>query len=215
MDKTKTVAALFDLDGVVLDTETQYTLFWNQQGAHYLGIDDFCASIKGQTLTQIYDKYFVGDLFPYRTEITDQLNRFENSMTYNYIPGVQQFLAELRQQGVKIALVTSSNDKKMQHVYRIYPHFKEQFDIILTGDMFERSKPHPDCFLRAMQLFQLEPQQCVVFEDSLHGLQAGQSSGAYVVGLATTYTRCDIADKASLIIDDFQQINYTQFIELV
>ena len=53
MDSTKPIAALFDLDGVVLDTESQYTLFWDEQGRKYLGIENFCASIKGQTLAQI------------------------------------------------------------------------------------------------------------------------------------------------------------------
>ena len=58
MDTTKTIAALFDFDGVIMDTETQYTVFWDEQGRKYLNEQDFGRRIKGQTLTQIYDKYF-------------------------------------------------------------------------------------------------------------------------------------------------------------
>ena len=58
MDTTKNIAALFDFDGVVMDTETQYSVFWDELGRRYHPeIKDFGRVIKGQTLTQIYDKY--------------------------------------------------------------------------------------------------------------------------------------------------------------
>ena len=59
------------------------------------------------------------------------------------------------------------------------------------------------------------PENSVVFEDSFHGLQAGRSSGAFVVGLATTNSREAIADKASLVIDNFQNMTYNRLIELL
>ena len=58
MNTTKTIAALFDFDGVIMDTETQYTVFWDEQGRKYLNEEDFGRRIKGQTLLQIYEKYF-------------------------------------------------------------------------------------------------------------------------------------------------------------
>ena len=73
MDKNLPIAALFDLDGVVLDTESQYTVFWDNQGSKYLNIDNFCSLIKGQTLTQIYDKYFTGECERFRSQINIDL----------------------------------------------------------------------------------------------------------------------------------------------
>lgn len=93
MDATKTIAALFDFDGVIMDTEPQYTIFWNEQGQKYLHKENFGPGIKGQTLAQIYDKYFSGDLVPVREQITRELNKFEKDMVYEYLPGVQGFLA--------------------------------------------------------------------------------------------------------------------------
>lgn len=55
MNTTKTIAALFDFDGVIMDTETQYTVFWDEQGRKYLNEEDFGRRIKGQTLLQIYE----------------------------------------------------------------------------------------------------------------------------------------------------------------
>ena len=214
MDTTKTIAALFDFDGVIMDTELQYTIFWNEQEEKYLHVKNFGPGIKGQTLTQIYDKHFAGELVSVREQITSDLNLFEKDMAYEYLPGVQDFLVELRRHNVKIALVTSSNDEKMENVYRTHPEFKEQFDRILTGDMFKRSKPAPDCFLLGMEIFGTVPENSFVFEDSFHGLQAGRSSGAKVIGLATTNSREAIAGKADYIIDDFTGMTYDKLLTI-
>lgn len=206
-----TLTVLFDLDGVILDTETQYTRFWDEQGSRYLGVAGYGHRIKGQTLTQIYAKDFAGkpDL---QAEISRSLQRFENEMSYEYIPGVQAFIADLRGHRVSIAVVTSSDEAKMEQVYRAHPGFAQQFDRILTAGMFTRSKPAPDCFLLGMELFNATPEQTFVFEDSFHGLQAGRDSGAIVVGLATTHTREVLDGKAHYLIDDFRRMTYAQLL---
>lgn len=213
MDTTKSIAVLFDFDGVIMDTETQYTVFWNEQGRKYLGEEDFGRSIKGQTLTQIYDKYF-GDKPDAQQEITAGLNVFEKEMSYEYIPGVEAFIADLRRNGVKIAVVTSSNEEKMQNVYNAHPEFKGMVDRILTGEMFARSKPAPDCFLLGMEVFGTSPENTYVFEDSFHGLQAGMTSGATVIGLATTNSREAITGKAHYIMDDFTGMTYDKLLTI-
>ena len=125
MDTTKIIAVLFDFDGVIMDTETQYTVFWDEQGHKYLGEEDFGRCIKGQTLTQIYEKYF-SDKSEAQEEITARLNLFEKAMSYKYIPGVEAFIADLRRHGAKIAVVTSSNEDKMQNVYNAHPEFERR-----------------------------------------------------------------------------------------
>lgn len=213
MNTTKTISVLFDFDGVIMDTETQYTVFWNEQGRKYLGEDDFGRRIKGQTLTQIYDNYF-SDKPQAQQEITAGLNVYEKQMSYEYIPGVEAFIADLRRNGVKIAVVTSSNEEKMQNVYNAHPEFKGMVDRILTGEMFARSKPAPDCFLLGMEVFGSQPENTYVFEDSFHGLQAGMTSGATVIGLATTNSREAISGKAHYIIDDFTGMSYDKLLTM-
>ena len=87
-------------------------------------------------------------------------------------------------------------------------------DRILTGEMFARSKPAPDCFLLGMEIFEATPENSYVFEDSFHGLQAGMTSGATVIGLATTNSREAITGKAHYIIDDFTGMTYEKMISL-
>ena len=113
MNNEKPIAALFDFDGVVVDTEPQYTLFWDVLGKKYHPeIPEFGHHIKGQTLTQIYSQYF---LQPegLQNEITRQLLDYELTMHFEYIGGVVEFMKELREKGVRLAIVTSSNDAKM------------------------------------------------------------------------------------------------------
>ena len=75
MDATKKITALFDCDGVIVDTEGQYTVFWNEMGQKYVNDANFGSKVKGQTLVQIYDKYFAGEPEKQR-DITEALNRF-------------------------------------------------------------------------------------------------------------------------------------------
>lgn len=209
----RTIAALFDFDGVIMDTEAQYTLFWNEQGNVYLGENNFGYGIKGQTLTQIYNKYFLGKE-AIQQEITDKLDEFEKHMYYEYIPGVKDFIIDMKRNCAKIAIVTSSNEKKMKNVYHAHPELRELVDCILTSEMFIKSKPSPDCFLAAMKLLDISPENTYVFEDSFHGLQAGIASGATVIGLATTNSRDDIKGKAHFIIDDFVEMTYDKLLAL-
>ena len=208
MDNTKCIAALFDFDGVVMDTETQYSLFWNKIWKQYFPqIEEFGRIIKGQTLVNIYAKYFAG-MEKEQQDITARLNQFEKDMAYEYIPGVVDFMKDLRAHGVKMAIVTSSNDLKMANVYKAHPELKELVDRILTAEMFTRSKPAPDCFLLGAEVFGTVPQNCVVFEDSFHGLEAGNAAGMAVVGLCTTNPKEAIADKCKLVMPDFTAFSF-------
>ena len=118
-------AALFDLDGVVFDTEPQYTVFWGSQCRHYHPEEpDLEYRIKGQTLDQIYERWFAGDLAAERPVITRRLNEFESQMNFDYVTGFEQFIATLRSRDIKTAVVTSSNRRKMEAVYRKHPEFK-------------------------------------------------------------------------------------------
>ena len=193
---------LFDFDGVIADTETQYTEFWNRIGREYLGQEEFGHTIKGQTLVQIFGKYFEG-MDREQEEIVPQLNEFEANMSYDYIPGAQAFMKELKAAGIPMAIVTSSNDIKMSNAYKAHPELLELVDKVLTIEHFSKSKPDPECFLKGMEFLGGTPEETVVFEDSFHGIAAGRAAGAKVIGLATTNKREAIAPLCDMVIDDF------------
>ena len=215
MNIQKPIVALFDFDGVVMDTESQYTIHWNKQAKKYqLGIADFGRVIKGQTLTQIFDNYFahVPEL---HEQITSELIAFQQTMHFEFIAGVKEFMQQLRDCGVKTAIVTSSDLDKMNIVYREHPALPSMADVILTAERFTQSKPHPECFLLGASVFDAPIENCVVFEDSFHGLEAGNRAGMKVVGLATTNPVDAIKDKASLVIPDFVDFTYEKMIAVL
>lgn len=204
MTKKDFQAALFDLDGVVFNTEPQYTVFWGAQCREFHpehpGLEQ---EIKGMTLVQIYDAWFSGELSEKQALITERLNDYEAQMSYDYVAGFEAFIYALRSQGVKTAVVTSSNQPKMEAVYRSHPEFKGLFDAILTAEDFDRSKPDPDCYLKAAGRFGIAPEHCVVFEDSFNGLKSGRAAGMYVVGLATTNPTDAIRPLCDEVISDY------------
>ena len=197
---------LFDFDGVIADTESQYTYFWNKMGMDYLGLEDFGHTIKGQTLVQIFGKFFDGKVKE-QEEIVPQLNAFEQKMSYEYIPGALEFMQELKKRGIRSAIVTSSNDIKMSNAYAAHPELLELVDTVLTSEHFSKSKPDPECFLKGMEVLEAVPQETIVFEDSFHGISAGRASGAKVIGLATTNKREALTPLCDMVIDDFTQIS--------
>lgn len=210
----RTIAALFDLDGVILNTEPEYSQFWGLQGKTYHPeVEHLELKIKGQTLKEIYDRFFK-DETELQVKITEDLNKFEEKMSYNYVPGLFPFLDELKRHNVKTAVVTSSNDKKMQSLYKVHPEFTNLFDIILTADDISQSKPNPEGYLLAAKKLNVPTDDCIVFEDSFNGIEAGKRAGMKVVALATTNTVASLEGKADEVVDDFTKFSYHQFLTL-
>lgn len=213
--KKKVCAALFDLDGVVFDTESQYTVFWGEQFRLYHpdkpGLEH---KIKGQTLVQIFDAWF-SDMKDEQSKIVARLAEFERSMKYEYVGGFADFVADLRGNRVKTAVVTSSNQAKMEFVYDAHPEFKGMFDAVLTSECFERSKPDPDCYLKGADLFGVERDECVVFEDSFNGLKSGRAAGMAVVGLSTTNQPDAIRPYCDCVIPDYHGLNYNKLCSML
>ena len=197
--KREVKAALFDLDGVIFNTEPQYTEFWRSQCRLYHpempGLEN---QIKGQTLVEIYEKYFV-DVKEEQAKITERLNEFEANMHFDY---------DLRHHGVKTAVVTSSNVAKMNTVYAKRPSFKSLFDRILTSEDFTASKPDPAPYLKGAECFGLSPLQCVGFEDSFNGLKAVRGAGVFTVGLSTTNPEEAIKPYADIVIPNYVGKSY-------
>lgn len=200
-------AALFDLDGTLIDSETQYTEFWGGVGREYHPeIPNFAHVIKGTTLPHILSTYFPDTAL--QQKITGLIDEYELQMNYDPIAGADRFVRNLKEHGVKCAVVTSSNQNKMNNVWRHQPSFMSLFDAVLTAEDFSASKPNPDCYLKAAVRLEADIPDCVVFEDAFTGLEAGRRAGIFTVGLATVNSREQITDKCNHVIDNFLHIDY-------
>lgn len=191
-------AALFDLDGVLIDSETLYTHFWEKVGrTHHLPSPNFAHEIKGTTLNDILTTYFPEP--EVRRDVDRMLHEFENEIVYPIFPGALEFVDLLRERGMKTVIVTSSDDKKMEFLFNQHPEFPSHFDAIVTAADVTHSKPHPEPYLAGATKAGVDPLRCIVFEDSFQGLQAGRAAGCMVVGLSTTNSAEQVAKFADTV----------------
>ncbi len=206
MEKKRNMGCLFDLDGVLIDSERMYTKIWEAIEEQWTtGIDNFAYKIKGTTLEDILDHYFPDEKV--KSQVIMELYRLEGLMIYTPMPGAMQLLDDLRERNIPVALVTSSNDLKMQHLWSDMPVLKEKFDVIITGDEVTHSKPNPEGYLTAAHRLGVDPAKCVVFEDSLQGVKAGKAAGAYVVGVAGTLKAEDIAPFSDTVVNGVAEVD--------
>lgn len=178
-------AALFDLDGVLIDSETLYTQFWKRVGErHHLPSPTFAYDIKGTTLNDILTTHFPDPKV--RADVDRLLHDFENEIVYPVFPGALEFVDALRAAGLKTVIVTSSDSKKMEFLFRQHPDFPTHFDAIVTACDVTHSKPHPEPYLVGASKAGVKPSECLVFEDSYQGLESGRRAGCKVIGISTT-----------------------------
>ena len=200
-------AVLFDLDGVIIDTEPAYTRFWDSIRQVYFPNDlHFAHTIKGRTLVEILAAYFPDA--HRQDEVRQALLRFEQQMDFPLISGALDFVRALRAQGIPTAVVTSSDRDKMQALHDKRPDLLPLFTAVYTAEEAEHSKPAPDCYLNAAARLGADISRCVVFEDSRNGLTAGQRSGAYVVALLTGLSAEEVAPLSDAHIDDFRGLDH-------
>lgn len=197
-----TKGVLFDLDGVVVDSESIYTQFWSDIDKLYpTGVENFAIAIKGNTLQRILADYFPDN--DVQQDILERIKDFEINMRYKPFAEAIRFINELKRNQFRIAIVTSSSQKKMDNLYTQNPGFREMFDAVVTGDMVSHSKPDPEPYLLGAEAIGVAPESCYVFEDSISGIESGIRAGATVIGLATTLPYDKIDGKAHLTINDF------------
>ena len=178
-------AALFDLDGVLIDSETLYTQFWKRVGErHHLPSPTFAYDIKGTTLNDILTTHFPDPKV--RADVDRLLHDFENEIVYPVFPGALEFVDALHAAGLKTVIVTSSDSKKMEFLFRQHPDFPTHFDAIVTACDVTHSKPHPEPYLVGASKAGVKPSECLVFEDSYQGLESGRRAGCKVIGISTT-----------------------------
>lgn len=205
-------AVLFDLDGVLLDSEGQYSIFWEQMDHEYpTGIQQFASFIKGFHLARILNYFENEDV---RQQVLNKLLEFERHMNYEFFPGALEFVKELHSAGIPMAIVTSSDHKKMQALYSQYPEFPTLFDKIVTGDMVTKAKPDPDCFLMGARQLGVDIKDCIVFEDSRNGLIAGRESGALVIGISTTLDRDTVGQLSDLTLNAVEELTVERMLEI-
>lgn len=200
------VGFLFDLDGVLIDSEKEYSKIWAQINHEYpSGKDNLEVVIKGCTLDKILaDNYPDADI---QKKVTERLYELEGKMRYRYLPGAFELLRSLKERDMPAVMVTSSNDDKMAHLDEELPDIRSYFTYIVTANQITESKPDPEGYILGAARIGLRATDCIVFEDSIQGVTAGQNAGAYVVGVAGTNTSEALQPFSDMVVDSLIDID--------
>ena len=210
----KKIYALFDMDGVIIDTEPQYDIIWKAIGEKYCpDIAGLEKLIKGTIFPNILSTYFSHLTEEELNDLRQMHDEFERNMDYPEIQGAIAFVRLLKEAGVSTGLVTSSGEEKVNAVSKKYC-FNELFDTVVTAQRIREGKPSPMCFLLAAEDLGADPSECVVFEDSFAGIQAGTTAGMKVVGLSTTNPEKSLQDKVCKVIPDFENFTLDDLIRI-
>lgn len=202
----KITTILFDFDGVIANTEPLYDKYINEVNVRYmLGIDNFADKVKGTPTPDIIKKYFSHLDSEGVATFERELLEFETAMDIPPIAGALEFIDYVQTKGYKIGLVTSSQQIKMDRALKLLS-LTGKFDTEVTADRITEGKPNPMCFLLAAKDLHEHPENCIVFEDSLHGINAGHAAGMKVIGVTTSFSEEQMGDKIHSSIQDFSDL---------
>lgn len=182
---------IFDLDGVITDTAEYHYIAWKEIAAqlgHNL-TEEQNEKIKGlsrlKSLMIILDEFNIQKNDEEIRVLTEQKNKhyqtfLKNLTAEDTLPGVDSFLTSCKEKGIKVAIGSASKNTK-----RILKelNLSEFFDAVVDGNMVNDSKPAPEVFLKAAKKMNLKPDEVVVFEDAIAGVEAANAGGFFSVGV--------------------------------
>ena len=170
---------IFDMDGVIFDSERAYIEAYKKLAPKYgLGdVERACIESIGVTrdvTKQIFISYHGSDFDfeSYREEIAEELSNKE----FDIKPGVYELFDWLKEKKAGVALASSTRRHSVMRMLGS-AGLTDRFSIIVCGDMVTRSKPHPEIFLTAAEGLGAEPEDCFVIEDSFNGIRAAHAAG--------------------------------------
>jgi len=204
-------AVIFDMDGVIVDSEPRHERAFMsvleeigcagklpKPFAHYIGRSD--RDVWVDFLAANPSPYSLEELLARKRERTLILLREEQPV----FDGLPELVRALAGQGTRLALASGSERPIVDAVLAM-AELEEQFPVRVTGSDIERGKPEPDIFLRAAALLRVNPEACVVIEDSKPGVTAARAAGMRVIAITNTHPTAELG-AADQVVSDYGEL---------
>ncbi len=215
----KLEAVIFDMDGVIVHSNPMHkTILYEFLSEHDIELseDQLREKVYGRT-----NKDWIPNVFgPVSDEVIEQYTnekeqefRDRFNPTEHVVPGFFSFLEKLTERGIKKAVGTSAPAENARHILQSLK-VEDAFDTVLNASHVTKSKPNPEPYLKAAAALGVNPEQCVVIEDSISGVKSGLAAGAKVIGVTTTHTPEELRD-CDLVIDNFESLSIADLEELM
>jgi beta-phosphoglucomutase family hydrolase len=218
-DAPKLGAVIFDLDGVIVDNMRYHKKAWEifiRKHAPGLKIEDVAQHF-GKTnddlMSFIFGRRMTAEEVGPWSEEKEGLYREIYAQDMAPLPGLLKLLKRLKKKGIRTVIATSAPKENADFVLDGL-NIRSWFDAVVDASEVKKGKPDPEIYLKAAQKVGCLPEACVVFEDSLPGIDAGRSAGMKVIGVATTLPQDKLKD-TELVIRDFREITQAVLAKLI
>ncbi|SDX40966.1 HAD family hydrolase [Flavobacterium degerlachei] len=206
---------IFDMDGVIVDTEPVHRYAYFQQFSE-LKIDvteEMFTSFTGNSTRNTFQK--VKDIFQLDHDVEDLIQRkrtifndaFDKKADLELLSGVEILIKDFYQKGMQLILASSASKVTIE---RVFNRFKlhDYFTHIVSGEDFPKSKPHPAIFEHAASLSIAPKENCIVIEDSTNGIKAAKAAGIFCVAYNSFHSKDQDLSEADVVINHFNEIDY-------
>ncbi len=201
-----TFALIFDMDGVIIDSNPYHKVALKEFCARYgyaLDEEQLRQKIYGRTnkewIRNVMGEISEEDFHRYEEE-KESLFRDLYLPHIKALQGLEDFLKNAQAQSIPMAIGTSAPPSNLDFVMK-HTGFSDYFSHKLDETHVKKGKPEPEIYLKVAAALEFAPQNCLVFEDSVSGVQAARSAGCKVVGVGTTHTEAELAPLDQFILD--------------
>ena len=205
---------IFDMDGVIVDTEPVHHFAYYQHFKH-LNIEvtqEMYATFTGNSTKNVYQK--LKDTFSLEHEVENLVqakrsffnDAFDLKEDLDLLPGVRELIVDLHSNGIQLILASSASKVTIERVFKRFG-LHQYFSHIVSGEDFEKSKPHPAIFEHAASLSAAPKEECIVIEDSTNGVMAAKGAGIYCIGYQSENSKLQELAEADMRIGHFNELN--------
>lgn len=214
-------AFIFDMDGVIIDSEKYYALaiqrvvndYGHEVDSEYT--NQFIGTTNTYTWTRIIEDFQI-DSTP--AELTEKMMAYKEELDEEhgliFYLGILDLLKRLKAHGFRLAIASSSGMKEIQQTVDVL-NAQDYFDFLVSGEAINLSKPDPGIYLHTAKLLEMEPSQCIVIEDSHNGARAAKAAGMYCIGYIDTHYPAQDLSMVDQKIYHHEELDLDQLIQTV
>lgn len=213
-------AVIFDMDGVLVDNFRYHLLAWEkfcERHKKSISASDFLEHVFGGSnadhLNFIFKKQLPDDVIKSHSAEKELIYRYLYQDNVQLLPGLRELLLQLKAKEIPLAIATSAERANVDFILS-QTGTEDYFQAIADASMVSRGKPDPQVFLKAAELLSIAPEKCLVFEDTLKGIDAALKARMKVVGVATTHHKAELTE-AHQVITDFSEITTDDIINIL
>ncbi|WP_396212889.1 HAD family hydrolase [Flavobacterium sp.] len=206
---------IFDMDGVIVDTEPVHHYAFRQ---HFEQLSIFVspemyASFTGNSTRNVFQKLKHHFQLSQDVEVLIDTKRqlfneaFDQKEDLHLLDGVEDLIKGLHQNGMQLILASSSAKVTINRIFNRF-NLHQYFTHIISGEDFENSKPDPAIFNHAVLLSNCPKENCIVIEDSTNGIKAAKAAGIYCIGYDSPNSKLQDYSLANWVISDFSELNF-------